>query len=184
VLIEPYKQLRFGLIFLTINLIFSSMILAVIGYFIWDVYTALSVYFQLNEGQQIVTLAKFGAPAAACVTLVILFILTTLILSAKLTHQIYGPLVSIRRFLDELLLGVKPAPIKLRSSDQLQDLAQRLNDLTKVIDIPTEHQTIAMVIEYLKGAINNEITVAPTVASESVLYELCQSVQILVKRLK
>lgn len=129
ILVEPYKQLRFGITFLIINLFFSFLLLAIFGYFIWDIYATISIYFQLDGAQNLMTLGKLIKPVLLGSVLVGFFIATTLVMSAKYTHQIYGPLVSIRRFLDELSEGRTPSPIALRSSDQLQDLATKLNQL-------------------------------------------------------
>ena len=131
ILIEPYKQLRFGLMFLVINLVFSLLVFSVFGYYLWDIYESISVYFQLDKNQSFITLSKIGKPAIIGIVLIVFFIATTLFMSARYTHQIYGPMVSILRFLDDLLEGKKPAPIKLRSSDQLQDLVSKLNLLVQ-----------------------------------------------------
>lgn len=131
ILIEPYKQLRFGLMFLVINLVFSTLVFGVFGYYLWDIYESISVYFQLDNSQSVITLAKIGKPAIIGLVLIVFFIATTLFMSARYTHQIYGPMVSILRFLDDLLEGKVPTPIKLRSSDQLQELVSKLNLLSQ-----------------------------------------------------
>jgi hypothetical protein len=51
--------------------------------------------------------------------------------SVRYTHEIYGPLVSIHRFLDDILSGRSSVPIQLRESDQLKDLAQKLNSVAE-----------------------------------------------------
>lgn len=135
-LIEPYQQLRFGLIFILINFVFSALMCFVFGYFLWDIYEAISEYFKLDPSQQLMTGEKFMRPLLVGLGVVVLFIVTTLVASARYTHQIYGPLVSIRRFLDELLSGKKPDPIKLRKTDQLHDLAERLNKVAGLIELP------------------------------------------------
>jgi hypothetical protein len=129
VLIEPYKQLRFGIMFLLINLVFSALILLVFGYFISDIYQAQKFYFQFDEAQGAQVLGKLMVPVFFGAGLLVVFICVTLMASARYTHQFYGPLVSIRRFLDDLTQGKTPTPIKLRASDQLQDLVEQLNRL-------------------------------------------------------
>jgi signal transduction histidine kinase len=49
----------------------------------------------------------------------------------RYTHEIYGPLVSIHRYLDDVLSGRTPSPIQLRESDQLKDLATKLNKVAE-----------------------------------------------------
>lgn len=133
ILIEPYKQLRFGLMFLLVNMIFSVLIFLGFSYYLWEIYEAVVTYFKLDPAESLVTLEKLAQPAFVGLALLAAFIGTTLVLSARYTHQIFGPLVSIRRFIDELLAGKNPAPIKLRASDQLQDLAARLNALAEIV---------------------------------------------------
>jgi len=130
-LVEPYRQVKLGLMFLVVNLIFSALIFSVFGYLIWDIYNAVSTYFALSGAQSALALSKFAVPAAVGAALILLFIVTTLLISVKYTHEIYGPLVSINRFLDDLLEGKRPDLIALRESDQLKDLAERLNSLAE-----------------------------------------------------
>ncbi len=129
-LIEPYKQLRFGIMFIATNIIFAVLLVFVFSFYLWDIFEAVNEYFKLSHSEELVTASKFVQPLGLSLGLVVLFILSTLYLSAHYTHQLYGPLVSIRRFLDDLLAGKKPRPIKLRTGDQLHDLVDRLNNLT------------------------------------------------------
>ena len=134
--VEPYRQVKLGLIFLVLNLIFSLLILSVFGFYFWDVYKALTVYFQLTPDQGAEILAKFKVPAMVAVTLITLFIFTTILASVRYTHEIYGPLVSIHRYLDDMIANNARKPLKLRDSDQLKDLAEKLNQVSSLM-----HQT-------------------------------------------
>jgi methyl-accepting chemotaxis protein len=130
-IVEPYKQVKLGLMFLVVNTIFSMLILGVFGYYVVDLYSAVVAHFRLSGQENQLALAKFSIPMFAASALMLLFVVTTLILSIRYTHQIYGPLVSINRFLDELLAGQKPQLLNLRDSDQLQDLAKKLNEFAE-----------------------------------------------------
>lgn len=126
-LVDPYKQVKLGIIFLLVNLSFSLAIGAVFGYYIWDIYNAMIVYFKLTDQESMITLSKFAWPLAVGAFLLILFVCSTLYISIRYTHKFYGPLVSIHRFLDEVNKGIKPQPIILRDGDELQELAKKLN---------------------------------------------------------
>jgi hypothetical protein len=130
-LVEPFEQVKLGLLFLLVNTLFAVLMLGTFGWYVWDIYKAVSVYFQLSHQESELALAKFYLPVGMIVGLVILFVATTLYVSIRYTHEIYGPLVSIHRFLDELLGGRKPPTINLRESDQLQDLAGKLNNVAE-----------------------------------------------------
>ncbi|MDD9951247.1 MAG: hypothetical protein OXT67_06735 [Zetaproteobacteria bacterium] len=127
ILIEPYAQLRFGLVFLMVNLLFSVILLSVFTYYLWDVYVALTSYFTLTNRELVITWQKFQTPFFTSLFVLVIFIVTSLVVSARYTHQIYGPLVSINRFVDQLIAGKVPEKIRLREGDQLGSLVDRLN---------------------------------------------------------
>ncbi len=155
-LIEPYKQLKFGIMFLLLNVVFAILVLAVFGYYLWDIYQALIRYFQLDEMQSLVALDKLQAPFIAGLVLLGLFILATLFLSAHYTHQIYGPLVSIRRFLDQLSNQENPEPIQIRHNDQLQDLISRLNSIAQQHAILQKTDSINELKKYIEALVQEK----------------------------
>ena len=130
-IVEPYKQVKLGLMFLIVNTIFSLLILGVFGYYVMDVYSAVATTFKLTGQENQLALTKFSIPLIVGSALMLLFVFTTMMVSIRYTHQIYGPLVSINRFLDEMLAGQKPSQLGLRDTDQLQDLARKLNEYAK-----------------------------------------------------
>jgi len=125
--VEPYRQVKLGLIFLLLNFLFAGLTVSIFGYYIWDISQALAVYFKLSSDQSIEILNKFQTPVYAGGFLMIVFVIASILVSVRYTHQIYGPLVSIHRFLDEYLEGEAVQPLILRESDQLQELAEKLN---------------------------------------------------------
>jgi hypothetical protein len=129
--VEPYRQIKLGLMFLIVNFAFSFSILGVFGYYFYDVYSAMKVYFNLSSEQADQVLVKLTFPMYAAFFLIAAFVIVTLLVSVRYTYAIYGPLVSIHRFLDDVLMGRVVKPLILRESDQLQDLAQKLNLLAE-----------------------------------------------------
>ena len=127
-LIEPYKQLRFGILFLLLNFVFAAVSFGVFYHFISDIEQVVELYFKLDAAQIEQVHSKFLQPVFVLASLCAGFILLTLFMSVKYTHQFYGPLVSIHRFLDDLKDGKDPDPIKIRPDDQLQGLVERLNE--------------------------------------------------------
>ena len=129
--VEPYKQVRLGLMFLLVNICFSILIIGVFGYYVYDIYEAVATYFKLSGAESMVTAQKFAVPIGIGAGLIMLFVLTTILVSVRYTHEIYGPLVSIHRYLDDVLSERRPTPIQLRESDQLKDLADKLNSVAE-----------------------------------------------------
>lgn len=125
--VEPYRQVKLGLLFIVVNLIFSALFLGVFGYYVYDIYQSILTYFELSNVQAPEIAGKFYIPVIVGAGLILIFITITIMLSVKYTHRIYGPLVSIRRFLDDLADGRRPSQLQLRESDQLKELADRLN---------------------------------------------------------
>jgi len=134
-LVEPYVQIRLGLMIVMLNLVFAVLIACVFGYYIWDVFKAMETYFQLNQAESLVTWSKFAWPLAAGGLLVTVFIGLTFYITIKYTHKIYGPLISVHRFLDVILEGGKPEPLKLRNNDELGGLVEKLNQVYEKLSV-------------------------------------------------
>lgn len=139
--VEPYLQVRLGIWFLTINCVFAGLIFAVYGYYVIEVYRAVVMYFKISGAESVDVFAKFRVPLAVGIGLIFAFILTTIMASVRLTHGFYGPLISIHRFLDEALSGRLPEPIHLRDSDQLQDIANKLNKFRGQLSIVQDYDS-------------------------------------------
>jgi hypothetical protein len=154
--VEPYRQVKLGLMFLVVNILFSGLILGVFGYYIWDMYVAVSSYFHLTQDQSGLALAKFSTPMIVGSGLIALFVVTTILISVKYTHEIYGPLVSIHRFLDQFLEGKRPDALHLRESDQLKDLALKLNTAAETIAGDKRQSSFVPVYRYLDDLIEGK----------------------------
>ena len=127
--VEPYRQVKLGLIFLLLNFMFAVLTVGIFGYYVWDISQTLAIYFRLSSDQSAEILSKFQTPVYAGCFLMVVFVIGSILVSVRYTHRIYGPLVSIHRFLDEYLEGETVQPLFLRESDQLQELAEKLNQV-------------------------------------------------------
>lgn len=128
-LVEPYFQIKLGLMFIVVNVIFSFLIGGVVYWVLADIFGAVKTYFQLTGGDATLTMGKLSTPMIFIGSMVLLFVGTTFYVAVHYTHKIYGPLVSINRFVDELLEERIPSKLVLRDGDELQDLAFKLNEL-------------------------------------------------------
>jgi len=126
-LVEPYKQIQIGLVFVLLNLVFSALIFGIFGYYVFDMYASVAEYFQLSGTAESEVWAKFQTPIFVGLILMIAFIVVTLWVSITYTHRLYGPLVSVNRYLDDLADGKNVGPLKLRRKDELDGMADRLN---------------------------------------------------------
>jgi hypothetical protein len=128
-LVEPYFQIKLGLMFIIVNIIFSALIAGATWWILSDVFGAVKTYFDLTGNDAALTVGKFSTPMIMIAAIVISFIGTTFYVAVHYTHKIYGPLISINRFVDELVEGKAPQRLSLRDGDELQDLASKLNIL-------------------------------------------------------
>lgn len=151
--VEPYRQVKLGLIFLIVNTVFSILIFSIFGYYVWDIYKTVSTYFSLSPDQTHLTWAKFTIPVFVGAGLTFAFFISTILISVRYTHQIYGPLVSIHRFLDQVREGETPDPLQLRESDQLKELAQKLNSLSERMTSGKRQGAMIPIYRYLDDLI-------------------------------
>lgn len=137
-IVEPYRQVRLGLMVLLVNTLFGLCIGGIFSYYIIDIHDVLSVYFQFNPTEDQQVWQKFWVILLLCLSLVAVFFVLTFVVIIKYTHQIYGPLVSLHNHLDQLIAGTAKSPINMRSTDQLQALAQKINQLSSFSEGPLD----------------------------------------------
>jgi hypothetical protein len=164
--VEPYRQVKLGLLFLILNLAFAGAIFGIFGYYIYDIFESLQVYFKLTNDQSSEILTKFQTPVLAGAILILLFVLISILVAVRYTHQIYGPLVSIHRFLDEYLEGATVTPLALRESDQLKELAEKLNLLVSLQPNEKRQPNLRPIYAYLDEILAGKMP-APIRARES-----------------
>ncbi len=128
-LVEPYFQIKLGLMFIIVNLLFSVLFAGVVWWVLSDVFESVKTYFELTGSDATLTMGKLSTPLILVGVLVLAFVATTFYVAVHYTHKIYGPLVSINRFIDEMVEGRSPSKLALRDGDELQDLVLKLNIL-------------------------------------------------------
>jgi signal transduction histidine kinase len=128
-LVEPYFQIKLGLMFVIVNLLFSAMIAAVMYWVVSDIFVAIKTYFTLIGNDAAFTQEKLRTPLLLIVGMILTFIVVTFYIAIHYTHKIYGPLVSINRFVDDMVDGKAPRRLTLRDGDELTELVTKLNIL-------------------------------------------------------
>ncbi len=66
--------------------------------------------------------------------LLVTYSILTFAMSITLTHKVYGPLVSIHNFIDDLKIGDYKKRITIREKDDLKDLVTKLNELAETLE--------------------------------------------------
>ena len=135
-LIEPFKQVKYGLYFIALS--FVSFL--IIGYTFWA--SSLKQYNQLMELFNVVGDEKwnvllndvFVENMFMMAGVFVVLSLATIAVSIWLTHRVYGPQVALQRFVKEVRSGNYSARIFLRKSDEFHDLADALNTMAEALD--------------------------------------------------
>lgn len=111
------------------------------GFLFWnafaDQYSQLLTIFNVidpNEAWDLQLNEVFIKNAIRIVIFFVVFLAVMFSIAFYLTHRYYGPLVSIERFIDDLKEGQYQSRVTIRSKDELQDLAHKLNDLAEVLE--------------------------------------------------
>jgi signal transduction histidine kinase len=133
-LVEPYFQIKLGLVFVIVNLIFSILIGSLTYSILTDVFAAVKTYFELSGSESVTMMGKFTTPMIMIGFVVVLFVATTIFVAVHYTYKFYGPLISINRFVDDLIEGKSPNRLVLRDGDELQELASKLNVLAEKLN--------------------------------------------------
>mgnify|MGYP001245131158 CR=1 FL=1 len=180
ILIQPYQQLRFGITFLILNFIFTCLLFGTFTYFMWDMYEAILGVFELTNNEGVLSLQKVIKPVLVSLFFCLLFIFMTLYYSARYTHQIYGPLLSIKRFLDEIINGEKPTHIRLRKNDQLQTLVKRLNLIADKFVYPSNVESVQAILNCLDALKEGKVAKKISLSKNDALYEVSLKVNDLI----
>ena len=135
--IEPFKQFKLGVYIIVITslfIIFSSFV--IINFFISQYQHVMDIFNISKPGAQwdLIVNDIFYRNAFWLVGIYLLYIFVMLIFIFKVTHRYYGPLVGIKRFINNLIKGDYSCRVSIRKNDELQYLVQHLNQLAETLE--------------------------------------------------
>ncbi|MBC62520.1 MAG: hypothetical protein CMP11_08680 [Zetaproteobacteria bacterium] len=137
IFIEPFKQFTIGLYILLVTTVF----------FICSAFLLTSAF--LSQYEQVMGLFNVASSKAKwdfilndvfyknafwVFSLYFTYAIVLFSLVLKFTHRYYGPLVSIDRFLKNLIEGQYSTRVSIRKKDELQSLVKRLNELAEKLE--------------------------------------------------
>lgn len=137
ILLEPFKQIKFGIYVLAVSLVFliAEGVLFVMA-FKEQYQNVMSIFNVVNPDTQweLVTDDVFYKNAALLAGLFVVYLGVMFFLIFRLTHRYYGPLVSIGRFVGEMKEGNYGARVTIRKGDELQELVHSLNEMAEKLE--------------------------------------------------
>jgi HAMP domain-containing protein len=135
-LIEPFSQIKFGVYVIGASIVFVILVAALFLTAFYEQYQHLMGIFNITDFKdqmELVTNSIFYHNAIKIGALLLGYIVGMFVLVFKLTHRYYGPLVSIERFVDEIGQGKYGHKVKIRQKDELQRLADKLNQMSAAL---------------------------------------------------
>ncbi len=136
-IVEPFRQLRFGVYAILLSVLF----LLAAG---WIFYTAFMDQYQQVMGLfnvvdedvqwELVTNDIFKKHVWRVAGLFLVYLVALCWILFKISHRVYGPLISVERFVEELAAGHYQKRLKIRQKDDLQRLTEKLNSLASSLE--------------------------------------------------
>ena len=133
---DPFRQVRFGLYYVALNL--TSF--AGLAYVFWS--TSTTQYNQLlelfnvtgDEKSKVLLNDVFNQNLILVGSVFAVLTIATLALTIWLTHRIYGPQIAITKFIREIARGNYGARLRLRKKDEFHTLAEEMNQMATALD--------------------------------------------------
>ncbi len=130
-LVEPFKQIRFGLHVVSVSLTFAG----IFAYLFMDAYREqyqqVFEMFQVADQTAVLQNDIFLKNQAKIIIAIVAFIAITLFVVVRRTHRMYGPMISMMRFVSELKRGNYAVRINIRERDDFQKFVTELNALAE-----------------------------------------------------
>ena len=135
--IEPFKQVKFGIYILVICTAFLLCSVGLIFYSFVKQYEHVMGMFNVVDPDlqwELIINDVFIQNGLYIISLYFIFIASLMSTVFILTHRIYGPLVNINRFIKEVENGNYSCRVSLRKKDELKELAFNLNKLAESLE--------------------------------------------------
>ncbi|MDD1422609.1 HAMP domain-containing protein [Dolichospermum sp. ST_sed1] len=137
IIIEPFKQMKFGIYVLTLSLSFVVANAALFIYAFNQQYQQVMSLFSVVDPSvqwDFLTNDVFVTNAYLVAGLLVTYMVALFAVIFRLTHRYYGPLVSVERLVENLTQGRYNSRIQVRGSDELQRLVAKLNVLAENLE--------------------------------------------------
>ena len=130
-IIDPFKQVTFGLYYVSLNLVSFFVLAALFWGASMRQYAQLIEIFSVmgDDRSKIMLNDVFHQNLILLGTVFLGLTVATIAMTVWLTYRIYGPQVAIVKFVREVSRGNYHARLKLRNNDEFHELADELNQM-------------------------------------------------------
>lgn len=135
--IEPFKQIKFGLYVISISIGFIAITAGLFVIAFTEQYRhVMNIFNVIDPSQQweLVTNDVFKTNAIRIGIVFVMYIFVIFLVVFRLTHRYYGPLVSIERFIEAMNMGEYHKRLGIRDKDELQELVGKLNEMASTLE--------------------------------------------------
>ncbi len=136
-MIEPFKQVKMGIYVMGLSLLF----LFIAGYLFFEAFNeqyqhVMSIFNVVdpNLKWELVTNDVFYSNGIKLGVLFLVYISGLFMIVFRMTHKIYGPLISVERFIEQLKNGQYRRRVNIRKGDHLTRLVEKLNTLAEYLE--------------------------------------------------
>lgn len=136
-LVEPFKQIRFGLHVVFVSLSFSAIFAYVFVQAFQEQYQHVFELYNAAEMADLFKTDVFERNRDKLAISIIAFVVTTLYVVIRRTHRMYGPMISMMRFVSELKKGNYAVRIHVRERDDFHNFVSELNALA--VELQKKH---------------------------------------------
>lgn len=130
-LVEPFKQIRFGLHVVFVSLSFAGIFAYLFLDAFREQYEQVFALFEVADKTDVLQNDIFFKNRAKIVIALVAFVAITLLVVVRRTHRMYGPMISMMRFVAELKRGNYAVRINIRERDDFQNFVGELNALAE-----------------------------------------------------
>lgn len=132
-LVEPFKQIRFGLHVVVVCLAYVCLLGYLYTRASQEQYQQVIELFKVADSESLFQNDIFIKNAIIIGAALASLVATMMWVVIRRTHKMYGPMVSIMRFVGELKRGNYAVRIHVREKDDFQSLVTSLNDLAETL---------------------------------------------------
>ena len=159
--ISPFTELKFPVATVTINVLFSLIVLGGLAFFVYDVASALSVYFEVGDAGKWQIISKFKTPIITTVIALLLFNTLSLFVCLFCGKEIFSFIDRTVKQLDRFLVGDEQKVTDSKFSRQFSGLSRKIGQLQDEIKTRRAEQLLTSadvraISDYLQSLLTEE----------------------------
>ena len=133
ILLRPDFQLRYSFYFVGSTLVIMGGVFLMFLFALKDMLRMLAVNYRIEPDVMVAINASLQTATVTTVAVAIVFGVISFSLGVVLSHRLVGPMVPIRRLINQLAAGEYGRSGRLRDKDDFQEVMADLNKLSQLL---------------------------------------------------